>query len=288
MISTEVNSREFMEKMGKLMTRSLETPEGKHAMAEAIAPPIEMEINRRIITPLLLTEHPLPPGQPAKYQKVPGIKAHWIATGGIVTSTDVADFDEVEFPIDRIPANPMVDISALQSGNVGTLTDHQNKAANAIRKEVDKRTMSLLSASVPQSNIITITSGGKLTETAFYQAIAKVEDLELNPKFILMRGARMSDLKSWSNLDPQTNRELFEKGVVKTMGGAGLINTAAASLSEVIIVPDTEIGKYAVRSAITAEPYKDVPRFKVGWVVWMECALGITRPDLLFKIVING
>ncbi len=288
MNTVDVNSREFMEKMGRLMTKSLESPEGMKAMADAIAPPIEMELNRKIITPLLLTEHPLPPGQPAKYQKVYGVKAYWIATGGQVVASEIADNDEVEFPVDRIPANPMVDVSALKSGNVGTLTDHQNKAADAIRKEVDKRTMALLSAAVPQSNIVTITSGGKLTETAFYQAIAKVEDLELNPLYVVMRGARMADLKSWSNLDPQSNRELFEKGVVKSWGGAGLINTAAASLSEVILVPDTEVGKYAIRTSITAEPYKDVQKFKVGWVVWLECAIGVTRPDLLFKIVING
>jgi len=70
-------------------------------------------------------------------------------------------------------------------------------------------------------------------------------------------------------------------------GGANILTTAAADLSEVIIVPDEEIGKWAIRQALTTESVYKALKFKTGWLVWMECAQGVTRPEILAKVVIR-
>jgi len=279
-----VHSEEFMALMAALMTEAAATPEGLRALAAAIAPPIEQEIKRREITPLLLTQHKLPVGEPAKYQKRPQLKAYWISKDGDAVESGILE-EEVEFPIHRIHSMPMVDISVLKHGNVGTMLDIQKAAADEIRKAIDIRSVTVLSAAVPQERTVTV-AGGKLTDEALNQAISFIEDQELAVKYILMRGARANDMRGWG-LDPQTLREMQMKGIFKIYNGAEIISTAAMALDEVILLPDEEVGKFAIRQPLSTDTINEPKRFKTGWLAWMEAAHGVTRPDLLAMVVIT-
>jgi len=277
----KIHSQEYMETMARLMSEALESPEGMRALAAAIAAPIEQEIKRKEISSLLLTKHTLPKGERPVYQKKPAVKAHWISKDGDAQEQEVGK-DEVEFPTNRIHSNPMVDVSVLKNGNIGTLMDIQTSAADAIRKEMDRRTISVLSSAIPASNIIEVT-GDVLTEEALNEAISIIEDLELSVKYIVMRGRRFNDMRGW-NLDPQTKLELRQKGVIKNYGTGGILLTASMPLDEIIIVPDEEVGKMPVRENLKTESIDQKTRFKTGWLVWSEIGQGITRPDVMAKI----
>lgn len=279
----DINSPEYMQAMAGLMAEALESPDGMRALAAAIAAPIEQEIERKIITPMLLTEHVLPVGEPARYQKKPKVKAYWISKNGEAVESEIAE-DEVEFPTHRIHSNPMVDISTLKHGNIGSLIDIQKSAANEIRKEIDKRTIAVMLAAVPPENTVTIT-GGLLTDDSLAEAMSFLEDREIAIKTIAMRGRRFKDMKGW-DLDPQTKLELREKGFIKVYGGADLLTTSAMPLDQILLIPDEEVGKYPVREKLTTDPIDEKRRFKTGWLAWMELGQGVTRPDLLSKIVI--
>ena len=282
---TNVHSDEFMQAMAALMSEAAASPEGLRALAAAIAPPIDQEIKRREITSLLLTRHNLPAGEPAKYQKRPTLKAYWISKDGDAVESGILE-EEVEFPIHRLHSMPMVDISVLKHGNVGSMLDIQKASATEIRKAIDKRTVTVLGAAVPDAQTVTV-AGGKLTDEALNEAISFIEDKELRVKYILMRGARANDMRGWG-LDPQTKRELQLKGIFKTYNGAEIISTAAMPLSEVILVPEDEVGKFAIRQNLTTDTINETKRFKTGWLAWMEAAHGITRSDLLAKVVITA
>ena len=279
-----VHSDEFLARMAELMAYAAESGEGLKALAAAIAPPIDMEIKRREITSLLLTKHKLPPGEPAKYQKRPKLKAYWISKDGDAVESGILE-DEVEFPIHRIHSMPMVDVSVLKHGNVGTMVDIQKAAADEIRKAIDKRTVTVLSAAVPPERVVTC-SGGKITDTAMNQAFSLIEDLELTVKTVLLRAPRMNDMRGW-NLDPQTARELIQKGFLKIYNGADLVVSSQMPLDEIVLLPDEEVGKFAIRQDLTTDTINEPKRFRTGWLAWMEAAHGITRPDLLAKIVIT-
>ena len=283
METDNVLTQEYMEAMAALMAEALDSPEGIKALAAAIAPPIEQEIKRKEITSLLLNQHNLPKGEPAKYQKKPKVQAYWISKNGEAMSSDV-DGDEVEFPVHRIHSMPMVDVSTLKHGNIGTLLDIQKGAADAIRREIDRRTISVLSAAVPAANTVTVT-GGKLTEDALNEAMSIIEDQELTLSCIVMRGRRFTDMKGWP-LDPQTKLELRQKGLIKVYGGADILVTSAMPMEEVLLIPDEEIGKYPIRETLKTDTIEQKQRFKTGWLVWMEVGHGVTRPDLLAKVVI--
>ncbi len=280
-----VHSEEFMQAMAELMAEAAESPEGLKALAAAISPPIEQEIERREITSLLLTKQKLPPGEPAKFQKKPKMKAYWISKDGDAVESGIQE-EEVEFPIHRIHSMPMVDISVLKHGNVGTMLDIQKSAADEIRKAIDIRTVTVLSAAVPAERTVTV-SGGKLTDEAINQAISFIEDQELAVKYILMRGARANDMRGWG-LDPQTKREMQMKGIFKIYNGAEIVATASMPLTEVLLLPDEEVGKFAIRQPLTTDTINEVKRFKTGWLAWMEAAHGVLRPDLLAKVVITA
>ena len=279
------NSHEYMQQMAALMSQALESPEGMRALAAAISDPIEQEIARKEISSLLLTPHTLPKGERPVYQKKPKVKAHWISTEGEAREQEVGS-EEVEFPTARIHSAPMVDVSVLKNGNIGTLMDIQQSAADEIRKEIDRRTITVLSAAVPAANTIEVT-GNTLTEDALNEGLSILEDLELTVKYIVMRGRRFNDLRGW-NLDPQTKNELRMKGVIKNYGTGGILLTASATMDEVLIIPEEEIGKMPIRETLKTEAIDQKTRFKTGWLVWQELGHGVTRPDILVKIKLRG
>lgn len=283
MENTNEMTQEYMEKMGKLMSEALDTPDGLKSLAAAIAPPISMEIKRKEITSLLLTKHMLPIGETAKYQTRPKVQAYWISRNGQAMTSDV-DGDEVEFPTVRISALPMVDIQTLKHGNMGTLVDVQRAAADEIRKKIDNRTVNVLLSAVPPENTVSVT-GGELTDDALNEAISLIEDKEMSVKLIVMRGRRFNDMRGW-DLDPVTERELRQKGIIKVYGGANILLTTAMPLNEVLIIPDEEFGKYPIRQGLTTETINEAKLFKTGWLAWMEVGHGVTRPDLITKVKI--
>ena len=284
-IPTNTNSQQYMETMARLMSQALESPEGMRALAAAIADPIEQEIARKEISSLLLTRHVLPKGERPVYQKKPRVKAFWISTEGEAREQELGK-DEVEFPTNRIHSAPMVDVAVLKNGNIGTLMDIQTSASDEIRKEIDRRTINVLSAAVPAARTVEVT-GATLTEAALGEAISLIEDMELSVKYIVMRGRRFNDLRGW-DLDPQTKAELREKGVIKNYGTGGILLTAAAPLDEILLIPDEEVGKLPIRETLRTEAIEQKTRFKTGWLVWSEQGQGITRPDILAKIKILG
>jgi len=285
METNNLMTQEYLESMARVMSQALDTEDGLHALAEAILPPIEMEIERKEISSLLLTKHTLPAGQPAKYVKRKGVKAYWISQEGEAIHSEPSK-EEVEFPIVRVHSAPIIDVSSLKNGNVWDLTDLQTSAGREIRKTIDTYTYTTLSDSIPAENTIDQT-GATLTEATLNQAMSVLEDKELSVKTIVMRGARFNDLRGW-DLDPQTKNELRVKGLIKQFGGANILTTATANPSEIILLPDEEIGKFGIRQQLTSETVRQTLRFKVGWLIWMELSIGILRPDLCVKINILG
>jgi hypothetical protein len=259
--------------------------EGLRTIAASIAPPIYDEIRQKEIASLLLTENKLPKGEPARYAKIKEIQAFWIATGGQVHRSDMDD-DEIEFPVGRVASNPAVDVSVLRNGDIHRLTDMEKWAGSAIRKKLNQRAVKVISEAVPEANTVEI-GGASLTETGLNQAISLLEDRDLTVKYIVMRGGRFNDMRGWE-LDPVTERELREKGILKYFSGAQVLTTSAAQMDEIILIPDEPVGKMAIRTPIAVEPDNRPSEFKVSWVVWMELALGVLRPDLLAKVKILG
>ncbi len=275
-----------MQAVAALMSEAVDGGDaGMRALAEAVAPAIALDVKNKNVVPLALTEHNLNPGQSAKYQKREAIDAWYIGNGGqphrqIIVGT------EVEFPVFRIHSNPMIDISDLKNGNLGAITDMQMAASDEIRKKLSAKCITLLSAAVPSANIVDIDSGGgKFLDTAFYSAVGKIEDQELQPRVVFIRGQNMGDLKGWT-MDEEGKAEWRKMGVLKRLAGAGLVNSASVSTTEMLILPSAEVGKYAVRTKIAVMPQaKD---FNVGFLTWHECAMGITRPDLCFKVTLTS
>lgn len=285
METNNLMTQEYLESMASIMSQALDTEDGLHALAEAMLPPIEMEIERKEISSLLLTKHTLPAGQPAKYVKRKGVKAYWISQEGEAIHSEPSK-EEVEFPIVRVHSAPIIDVSSLKNGNVWDLTDLQTSAGREIRKTIDTYSYTTLSDSIPAENAIEQT-GAALTEATLNQAMSVLEDKELSVKTIVMRGARFNDLRGW-DLDPQTKNELRVKGLIKQFGGANILTTATANPSEIILLPDEEVGKFGIRQQLTSETVRQTLRFKVGWLIWMELSIGILRPDLCVKINILG
>jgi len=279
-------TKEFMQELGRLCTEALATTEGMQALAAAVQPVIQNRIMVKNITSLLLTEHDLPIGETAHYEKARLVMAYWIALNSAVASSDITD-EEVTFPLRRVATAPEIDISTLKHGNVGTLLQKLDESGDAIRKKIDAATIAMISAATPVGNTVSC-AGGVLTAAALNNALGLVEDLETTVKFIVGRGLRLRELMNelQGTLDPITERELIEKGAMAKYNGAILINSSSCASDTILLVPEVEVGKCAYRDRLLNEPTKDIKRFKTGWVAWSEVAQGITFADPLAKIVV--
>ena len=55
-------------------------------------------------------------------------------------------------------------------------------------------------------------------------------------------------------------------------------------MTEILLVPDDEVGKMPIRESLKTEAIEQKTRFKTGWLVWTELGQGVTRPEILAKI----
>lgn len=282
----KVYTKEEMAAFAELMGEAVGSPDGMAALAAAIAPPVMEQIKTREIASMLLTEDVLPVGESPKYQVVPDVRAFWISSTGEARECEIG-VTEIEPSILRVHTYPLINKDTLKHGNVGSLIELQDNAGMAMQKEIDAHAVSVISAAVPAANIITI-SGGKLTETALNSAFSILEDKELVPGKVVMRGARFNDIRSWTSLDNITQNELRSKGILKSWGTADIITSSAASLTEVLVLPKEEIGKMPVREALLVEPDNIVKEFKIGFLMWSDRGYCVTRADRCVKIVITA
>lgn len=81
----------------------------------------------------------------------------------------------------------MPDISVFKHSNISTLTVIQTGAAKKLRKESDKRALTVIWPAVPIANVVEV-SGGTLADTALNEGNSILEDLKLTGKTISRAG----------------------------------------------------------------------------------------------------
>ena len=283
--SNDFENRSFMETMGAYISEAIGSPKGLKAFASAAREPIKREIERKYITPLLLTKNLATKHYVPRFQITNKIKTSWVSLYGEAESSDFDIDEEIDVPVRKIHTMPMVNIQSLKNGDMNRIFDVQKQAADAIRKEIDRYTLQLISKEVKDENTIKI-SGGTLTENALLDAVSVLEDKNLTPKYIVMRGKRFKDLRGWE-LDAITKHAFVAKGIIKQYGGAQIIATALLPLNEILIIPDEQIGVFLVNHDLTCEPAEDLKRFKKGWLAWMEVGHAVFHNDIISKVIIN-
>jgi len=280
-----------MEALGKAMQRALSSDDGLVALAQEMVPEISRELEEKFWVPLVFREDPLPSGKVPKYRVKQDVDVHWMAPGGEPARQRIRKGQEIQFPLETVEAFIIVKARDLKMGYVSDLTTQQAEAGRKMRNKINAAAAGVLSAAADAANadgsqnIFEITSGGKLTLDAVKASLRFYEDQEMSVKQMVMRGARLVDMYDWS-LPTEVQSELLRAGVLKKLGTAGLIGTSSANASEVICTPDEEIGVYAIGSALTVEPWRDVPKDEVGFVARMEVSLGVLQPSRIFKITI--
>ncbi|HDH97335.1 MAG TPA: hypothetical protein ENF73_06390 [Proteobacteria bacterium] len=276
--------REQLEALGKLVREAYEEGDLR-AIAAAVGAPIEQEVKLKEITTLLLQQVDLKPGEEPKFTKRPKVEAYYIDDSGEAVATALGK-EEVTFPFVIISANPMIPVRVLKHGNVGQLLDYAKAAGEAIRKKRDAKTISVFLAAV-QDDMNVACTGGSLTDAALNEAISLLEDKELKPKYIVMRGSRFNDVRAFS-LPGQIASELVAKGIIGSYAGAQFLLTSQMPADKVLIVPEQKVGKWAVREPLQTDPIEQKTKFMTGWLVWEEAAFGITNPDWIACVTITA
>ncbi len=283
-------SPEYMSAFGVKLSKLIDKgPEGLKAIADIIAKAVDVEVEAEIVTPLILDRHVLPIGAQPTYQKRSLIQAVWVAIGADARRQDI-DSDEVTAPLNRILANPTVDVSVLRDGNVGSIKDLISDSAETIRKEIDKRTMTVVEAAIQAAMTETIT-GGVITIAGLAGALGKMYDKELKPAIIAMRGDRVAEMQGLTGFsDEMINEMLWKKGVLGTYAGAMILNTMSiANNQDVYIFPEKrrQLGKYPIREKLQSEILRP-SALKYEITSWSQVGQIILNADKMAKLRINA
>jgi len=287
-VYTDPGAPEYMVALGELIAEAVEGgPSGMRALADIIAKSIKVAVDARIVTPLILEEHMLPKGADAKYQTKTDIKAVWIAIGAEARKQEITK-NEVVAVCNRIAARPEIDIDDLINGNVGSIRGMITESAKTIRKEIDKRTFTVVDAAIDASMSTAIT-GGALTGQGLSDVMSLMQDKELKPSIIAMRGKRAVELSNLSGFsDEMINEALWKKGVLGTYAGAMVLNTMAIPDDKNIYVfpeKDEMLGKYPIRSRLKSKITDTGLLYSI--LSWMNAGQIIINNLKMARLVIN-
>jgi len=193
---------------------------------------------------------------------------------------------EVSLTPHRIFSEQTINERSIRKGLIDTF-QIMDRAAFRVKQQRDKRTVDLFRASIQTATHQVACAGGSLTKAALVEGVGILEDKGFNLKWILMRGSRNADVKSFTNESDAVAEELFKKGVRNIeFSGGRIVNTPQMLTTEVYLIPDFEVGEYVVEHEEQVE-YEEKKRLKRGVLCYEESAVGIKQAEIV-KIVITA
>lgn len=278
-----------------ILQEAISTEQGRYALAESMANPIQTSLLYQSVGRKLLVVDPLPQGALARYEKDIDVPAFVISRRGQVPDVIVEGVDFL-VPTFEIVSYPQIRLSQVKERMFNIIDRAQVKAKNEISVREDTEIFTLLSNSVPQSatnpgyNHVIASSAGRLTLDLINAAFAKIEKHRLTVSKIVLNSTRFADIRAWGKdyFDFVTQREVLLTGVFGRLWTSDIMISNLVPDNEVLIAAPAEfLGAMPIRQEITVIPADKPSRLRLGWVVYENCGFVVTNPKGISKIVIN-
>jgi hypothetical protein len=261
------------EEQEELIAQSLETNEGRSALAQAMVEPIRRSLEYQAVGRKLLLVDELPQGALARYERDVAMNAAVVGRRGAVPD-QLIEGEEILVPLFEIATNPQVRLSEIKARRFYIVDRAQIKAKEAIQKDEDTCIFSALLTAVDNFNQqIVINGAGALAPESLNAAFRFIENHDLVVTKIVMHPSVYADVRMFGKdmYDEATTREILTSGLFGHLWTADIHVSSRMDRNNVLCVasPDT-VGAFPVRQDITVLPADDPKKLRLGWVIYEE------------------
>lgn len=289
-----MNKTMSLEEREAILQEAIQTEEGRIALAESMANPIQTSLLYQSIGRKLLMVDPLPQGALARYEKDIDAPATLISKRGEVPVQQI-EGEDFMVPTWEIVSYPTIRLSQVKQRMFNIIDRAQVKAKNEISQREDTEIFKAIDAACPQLadpnyNHLIQTASGRLTLDLINAAVAKIEKHRLTTSKIVMNSQRFADIRGWGKdfLDFVTQREVLLTGVFGRLWTNDILISNLVPDSTVLVLSPAEfVGVMPVRQEITVIPADQPNKLRLGWVVYEEIGIAVVNPKGIAKIQVS-
>lgn len=271
-----------------LISKALETEEGRVALAQAMANPIRVSLDYQGVGRKLLVVDPLPQGALPVYDKDVDAKAFVISKRGQVPD-QVIEGDRIQVPTFEIVSYPQVRFSQVKERRFNVIDRAQQRAKADIMAVEDAEIFALLETAATAVNTSTVSTGG-LQRAALTKAFQEVEKHDLVVTKIVMNASAFADIRAWgqNEFDPVTQHEVLQTGLFGHIWTADILISKKVPQNVVYVLADPEfVGVMPIRQDIQVIPADKPEELRLGWVIYEELGLAVVNSLAIAKITIQ-
>jgi len=276
------------EKRDELISRAINTQDGKISLAQAMANPIRKNLDYHGIARRVLVVDPLPQGATPTYDRDIDVAAVVVSSNGTGVESRVFG-DRVTVPEFEIFSNPTVRISEVKRRRFNVIDRAVQKARQEIMAQEDANVFAALDAGAQVENTLSDIADAGLLKRDLAEIKRSVDRWDLVTTKFLMNINEFNDILLWGSgggqgagggeLDPVTMREVLQTGLYAHLWGADILVSKIVPVGTVYGATDGEfLGVIPVRRDIEVMPADEPKRLSLGWVVSEEIGIGIINP----------
>lgn len=271
-----------------LISKAMETEEGRVALAQAMANPIRISLDYQGVGRKLLVVDPLPQGALPVYDKDVDARAYVISKRGQAPD-QVIEGDRIQVPTFEIVSYPQVRFSQVKERRFNVIDRAQQRAKSDIMAVEDAEIFSLIDTAATAVNTVTVSTGG-LTRTALTKAFQEIEKHDLVVTKIVMNASQFADIRAWgqNEFDPVTQHEVLQTGLFGHIWTADILISKKVPAGTVYVLADPEfVGVMPIRQDIQVIPADKPQELRLGWVIYEEIGLSVVNSLAVAKITVS-
>lgn len=259
----------------ELISRAINTQEGKFALAQAMANPIRKNLDYHGVARRALVVDPLPQGALPIYERDIDVSAVVISSNGTGPESRVFG-DRVVVPEFEIFSNPLVRIAEVRRRRFNVIDRAVQKARQEIMAQEDANVFAALDAAASAGNPLTDINDSGLLKRDLVDIKAAVDTHDLVTSKFFMNIKEYTDILKWGSgggndrgdIDPVGQREILQTGLFAHIWSADIIVSKIVPAGTVYACADPEfVGVMPVRQDIEVLPADEPKLLSVGWVI---------------------
>lgn len=271
----------------ELISRAMMTPEGKIALAQAMANPIRRNLDYHGIARRALVVDPLAQGALPTYDRDIDVSAVVISSNGSGPESRVFG-ERITVPEFEIFSNPTVRIAEVKRRRFNVIDRAVQKARQEIMAQEDANVFAALDAAAAVDNVLQDIADAGLLKRDLINLKQQVDQWDLVTTKYFMNISEFTDILKWGSgggqgstggeVDPVTQREILQTGLYARIWGADILVSKIVPPGTVYAAADPEfVGVMPVRQDIEVLPADEPKQLKLGWVVSEIIGIGIVN-----------
>lgn len=279
-----------------VINKLLQTNEGKMRLAASMQNPLRERLDYEGVFRRAVVVDPLPQGALPYYDKDINVPAIVIAEEGKTPETIVKG-KRILIPLFELGSNPKIPFTQVKERRYNLIDRAQDKAKQEIQAAEDDLGFSAFDVALAQVDPITglpfnatIGAAGSLDRDALADGFAEVEKHDLRVARMFMNARDYSDIRKWGRdqLDPVTQRSLFNTGLQAMIWGAEIIVSRVVPIGTVYVCAEEKfLGIMPQRIDITVLPADDPDARLVGWSIFEQIGIGVWNPRAISQILVT-